>query len=274
MCRLRWFTNILLLYFIVFSFSIARIGAQSDTCFTLNNVTIKIAYPIYQSEKQKTILVLPGWNFSYDDICIKSNFCELAQKKGFILILPDMKKSVYQSTMFPETRSDWRIYKTRSWVIDTLIPFIQHHFNLLLKNQSNYLFGISTGGRGVALIAADEPDIFKAGAALSGDFDQTLIPNDNLMKGYYGSYQQFADRWKSIDNPVNLANKIKIPLYLAHGKNDNIVPYTQSVVFYEKLIKYNKQLKHQLLISNDSGHDYNFWSSQYENIFQFFENMK
>ncbi len=257
---------IIQLHFSVFIFS------QYDTSIIVTNTRIDIVYPV--DNYKGTILVLPGWNFPCDDICNKSNFCVLAKNKGYTLILPDMQKSVYASQLYPETRHDWRKYHTLQWVLDTLIPYLQKNYNLLLPHQKNYLFGISTGGRGVALIACYYKNrIFKAGAALSGDFDQTLMKNDNLMKGYYGSYEQFPFRWKGKDNPNRNSKLIHIPLYLAHGENDPVVPFTQSKIFFETLKK-TSHLPHQLNIIPSAKHDYTFWSSQYENIFLFFEKFK
>ncbi|MGC8824084.1 MAG: prolyl oligopeptidase family serine peptidase [Bacteroidales bacterium] len=219
---------------------------------------------------QKNILVLPGWNFPGDDICNKTDFCKQASREGFVLVMPDMQKSVYSSTIYPETRSDWLKNHTRGWITDSLIPFLQRNLKIFLPEQKNYLMGISTGGRGVALLACyDNANLFRAGAALSGDFDQTLMPDDNLMKGYYGSYQQYPQRWEEEDNPARNACRIRIPLFLAHGTEDKVVPATQTEVFYRALKKCSA-LPHQLHLVSGGRHDYSFWASQYADILFFF----
>jgi enterochelin esterase-like enzyme len=244
-------------------------SAQADTTVMISQTKVYIVFPsdIYTD---KNILVLPGWNFACEDVCLKSNFCSLATNEGFVLVMPDMQKSVYASQVYPETRPDWLKYHTRRWITDTLIPYFQQNFKIFLPNQKNYLLGISTGGRGVALLACyDSTHLFRAGAALSGDFDQTLTPNDNLMKGFYGNYQQFPLRWEGNDNPARNAFLIRIPLYLAHGTQDNIVPYSQSEVFYHELKKHSS-LPHQLHLIAGAKHDYVFWASQYSQILLFF----
>lgn len=244
------------------------IWSQTDTSIMITGTRVDILFPANYS--QKNILVLPGWNFPCDDICKKSDFCALAKSNGFVVVMPDMQKSVYASTIYPETRSDWKKYHTRAWITDTLIPYLQHNFKLFLPNQRNYLFGISTGGRGVALLACyDTAGIFRAGAALAGDFDQTLMPSDNLMKGYYGSYEQFPQRWEGTDNPLKNAFRIRIPLYLSHGTHDSVVPYSQTEVFYQALTKISS-LPHQLHPVAGGKHDYECWASQYQNIVFFF----
>ncbi len=257
----------LLLSFLFLLISVI-ISAQRDTIFYLSGTLVKIIYP--NTTIIGNILVLPGWNFSYNDICTKSSFCSIAIEKGFVLILPDMQKSIYQSDFYAETRLDWKKYKTNNWVTDTLIIYLQEKFELLRTNQKNYLFGISTGGRGTAIIAIKTGTLFKAAASLSGDFDQTIDTNDNLIKGYYGEYKDYRERWEMVDNPYYNADKIKISFYLAHGMKDRVVPYVQTERFYNKLKKIDANTKHVLRIDSIGGHDFNFWESNYEDVLGFF----
>lgn len=232
---------------------------------------VKTDYILSQGNNIGTILVLPGWNFSSDDICQKSNFCEKATASGFSLILPNMLKSVYSSQLYPETKTDWRGYPTLKWVTDTMIPWFQLNYKILLKGQNNFVFGISTGGRGVAMVLLYTDSIFKAGAALSGDYNQLKDISDNLMRGYYGEYSNFPERWKGFDNPFLNAGKLKAPLYLSHGKADKVVPYEQTLDFFNEIEKLHPSLGCKLDIDENGGHNYKFWSSKYDNSLEFFE---
>jgi S-formylglutathione hydrolase FrmB len=241
---------------------------KHDTTIDVNGRQTDILLP---SVKQTgTILVLPGWNFTRDDICQKSDFCMKAKQQGFVLVMPDMLKSVYATKLFPETRKEWFSYPQLPWIIDSLIPVLQKKFNLLQPGQNNFIFGISTGGRGVAMMAIYSQGIFIAGAALSGDYNQLEMSEDKLISGYYGEYLKFPDRWKGNDNPFYNAEKIKIPLFLAHGKADNVDPCIQTEEFYNKLETLHPDLEHKLVLVENAGHNYDFWSSQYDDVFKFF----
>jgi S-formylglutathione hydrolase FrmB len=244
-------------------------GKTTDTIIFIAGTKVEIIIP--EKQLKGTFLVLPGWNFQQNDICEKSNFCSFFSDKGYALILPNMLKSVYSSKLYNETRKDWLQYPTLPWLTDSLIPFIQKKYNLINNSQNNYLFGISTGGRGVAAVATHTGNLFKAGAALSGDYNQLLDLNDNLMRGYYGEYAKFSERWKGEDNPYLNANKIEIPLFLAHGKSDNIVPVQQTIEFYKELQRINPKLQHILNLKDSASHNYNFWGSEYPNVLEFFE---
>ena len=265
--------EILLCCFLIIQFyGYSQNTKSSDTSLTISNIRVDILFPDKPAEG--TIMVLPGWNFKCDDICKKSNFCELAKNENYVLIMPDMLKSVYQSKVFPETREDWKHYPTLTWVTDTLIPYVQKKFKLLLPGQNNFLFGISTGGRGVAMLALYTTNIFKAGASLSGDYNQLMDLEDNLMKGYYGPYEKFPERWSGKDNPEKNAEQLKIPLFLAHGKADNIVPCSQTIDFYNTISKLKPELGHKIVLNDTASHNYGFWQSEYSEALKFFKRHK
>jgi S-formylglutathione hydrolase FrmB len=246
-----------------------EIKLKKDTTFFVKKIAVDIQIP-QKHAITGTILMLPGWNFNRTDCCEKSKFCQKAKDSGYLLVMPEMAKSVYAPEYYKETRIDWRKYPTRTWLIDTLIPYLQSNFNILLNGENNFIYGISTGARGVALVALHSHDIFIAGAALSGDYDQTLMKSDNLMKGFYGSYEKFKGRWEGDENPLISAKKIIIPLFLGHGEKDTVVPVNQSKLFYKKLKEINPDTKSILSISKSSGHNYSFWDSQTEAVLKFF----
>jgi len=241
---------------------------KNDTTVVISGFPVDIALP--EKEAIGTILVLNGWNFSRDHCCKNCTFCKEAKAKGFRLIMPEMGLSVYSKIIYPETRTDWRKYPTRTWIIETMIPFMQKHFNLLMQNENNFLYGISTGSRGVALIALHTKNIFRAGAALSGDYDQTLMKNDNLMKGFYGNYDLFPDRWEGDENPFKNASKYTIPIYFGHGLKDQVVASEQTILFYKELKRVRPEIGFELHTDSLGGHNYKFWGSQTKAILEFF----
>ena len=235
---------------------------------------IKVLVKIAKNVKNKgTILVLPGWNFPPDDWCSKTTLCEKSTKQGYNLVFPDMGKSTYQTKVFPETRVEWRSTPTRKWLTDTLIPYLQKEFSLLIKKDRNFIVGLSTGARGVALVVLNLPKLFKGAAALSGDYNQSRIPYDNITTGYYGSYFKFKKRWDTTDNTVYRIKEFNTPIYLGHGKLDKVSPPEQTKLFYDSLVKYHPKLKVLLHMPN-AGHNYDYWESEVDKILEFFNDIK
>jgi S-formylglutathione hydrolase FrmB len=240
----------------------------TDTTFLINGREVTILYP-KNGAVNGTILCLPGWNFSRTDMCEKSNFCSTALDSGFVLVLPEMGRSIYASSIYNETRPDWKKYPQLKFITDTLIPQLNTDFSLLNAGDHNFIFGISTGGRGVGVLAAFTKTIFKAGAALSGDYNPPANATDNLMRGYYGELSKFKARWEK-DSPFLFSDSVTIPLYLAHGKNDNVVSCNETIAFFKKLTANNSAPKHRLSLNDTASHNYGYWQTETKTVIEFF----
>jgi S-formylglutathione hydrolase FrmB len=238
----------------------------NDTIITISGFEVEIRIP--KSEVRGDLLVLPGWGFSRTRWCNETELCTMALARGYRVILPEMGKSVYQAANYPETRKDWAVFPTRDWVNNNMIPALQKE-GLLTNEKPNYIMGLSTGARGVILICLDNPDLFNAAAALSGDLDQTLMREDNLMNGVYGKYSNFKERWEGNDNPTSRIKDWNTPLYLGHGKADHVVPVDQTKLFYRKLKEQKREIPVMLNLAN-AGHDFNYWGAEVKPILDFF----
>jgi pimeloyl-ACP methyl ester carboxylesterase len=201
-------------------------------------------------EVKGNIIVLPGWDFSRKDWCQKSSLCTQALARGYRLVLPEMARSVYSAEYYIETRTDWLRYPNKAWCTDSLVPALQQRYGILLPEQKNFILGLSTGGRGVALLCLALPELFTAAAAL---------------------YSKFPERWKGADNPVYQADKFQTPIYLGHGKRDGIVPFQQTILFYEALRKAKPELTVVLNTPEEAGHDYDYWDAEVVPMLDFFE---
>lgn len=231
--------------------------------------TIPVDVIICDSTCAKNILVLPGWNFSRKRWILETSLRNEAFKRGYNLILPEMTVTIYESQYYPQTTRKWAKTPGSEWMKTILIPEMQKQ-GLLLPNQFNAVMGLSTGGRGAVLIALYNIKIFKAAASLSGDFDQTRMPQDKLMTAVYGPYNQFKERWETIDNPYFMIPQWDIPLYLGHGTRDTVVPFNQTKIFYEALKK-SKPTLNIVFHSCACGHDFAYWDSEVVPVLEFFD---
>jgi hypothetical protein len=232
----------------------------------------KIPIDILQNDSffSGDILVLPGWNFKRNLWCDSTDFCIKALKKGYRLIMPEMGKSIYSSSFFPETRKDWKKYPNLIWVTDTLIPHLMLNYGIF-QTKNNFLLGLSTGARGSILLGIKTDTLFKKAACLSGDYNQLKMPKDNLITGYYGNYYKFKSRWENFDNPLMQFKKIKFDIYLGHGINDKVVSYKQTIELYDSLKKNKKEFKVILNTPNNKGHNFSYWGNETDNILNFYE---
>lgn len=214
------------------------------------------------------VLVLPGWNFSRTEWHTKTTILILARERRLRMVFPDMLKTLYESRYFPETRMKWGPTPGGQWIRTIFIPAMRE-YGIFREEGANYLLGLSTGGRGVALVSLDNPGLFRAGAALSGDFDQSAMKRDRLMAAVYGPYDRFAERWTSIDNPSARILEWRMPIYLGHGKRDAVVPFDQTVAFYKALTAARPGLPLTLSAPENAGHDFAYWQSELDKAFDF-----
>ncbi|HSV96551.1 MAG TPA: prolyl oligopeptidase family serine peptidase [Spirochaetota bacterium] len=214
------------------------------------------------------VLVLPGWNFSRREWHSKTTILLLARERGLRMVFPDMLKSLYESRYYPETLMKWGPSPGGRWIREVLIPGMRK-YGIFLEGGNNYLLGLSTGARGVALVSLENPGLFRAGAALSGDFDQAAMKRDRLMAAMYGPYDRFPERWTTVDNPLARISEWKMPIYLGHGKKDAVVPYGQTHMFYTVLRDAHPSLPVVLSAPENAAHDFSYWQSELEPAFSF-----
>lgn len=214
-----------------------------------------------------TILLLQGWNFPNTDWCENTSFCQRASEEGYVLVMPDMGKSIYHEKTYEATREDWHKFPTRKWLLETVCAQLKSDFNLFDPSQNNYVMGLSTGGRGALLIAEEHPEIFVAGASLSGDYDQSAFPDDNLYRGYFGTD---SSQWNPSENPIASIANWKVPMFIGHGSEDAIVA-PEHMFHLRDLVKAQPREMHfTFSLTNGAGHDYTYWASQVELILRFF----
>jgi len=236
-----------------------------DTTIRIGRYRVQMLIP--NGPIQGDVLLLPGWDFPTHYWSDSTTMCTSALHAGYRVIMPDMHRSVYATHYYPETRADMAAEPTRTWLTDTVIPLLKKQYGMF-TTPTNFIAGISTGGRGVALVCSHTGHLFKAGAALSGDFDQTLQPNDALMIYTYGAYATHTQRWKTIDNPLALVDSMHTPLFIAHGADDNIVLVLQSKYYYEKLVK--AQPASRLYIVPNRRHNFHLWKNAADSAWQYF----
>ena len=203
-----------------------------------------------------TVILLHGWDLSPLSWCDQTSFCNELLSMGYHVIIPDMGKSVYASQYYPETVKTMAMYPQLPFVLDTLLPFLQDSIHILNNSHNNFLIGYSMGARGALAIAENTENIFSRLVLISGEYDQTLIPEDNILTMYFGSYQQFPERWEGKDNLLRNIDKLNIPVLILHGQNDDVISAIQSDTLAKVLE--NKNKFYIKTIYNNYGHDFDF----------------
>ncbi len=255
-----------------------------DTSYFVNfnnhPVQVKILCPSKQIKG--VLLLLPGWNYPDLDWITKTSVAKTALNNQFALLLVEMGKSVYMDSFYPDMRKDYKNHPTRTWLFDSVLCPL-NKFGWFTKNSNSFALGLSTGARGAVILGLEHPDCFKGVAGLSGDYNPLLDKNDGLMVNCMGKYEKNVFRWIGTNNISLRANEFQTNIFLAHGTNDQIVPFSQSIDLLEKLLNIDVLISPQPKYSNEgvfignymihskskkirfvsvknANHDYQFWN--------------
>jgi len=109
------------------------------------------------------------------------------------------------------------MYET--YVIDQLIPLIDRRFRTKARRSQRAVLGVSMGGSGSMMLAAEHPDLFGAAATLSGAVDSNLPANGAVLSAspefqgaepdaIYGPRATQEIRWHG-HNPTDLADNLR-----------------------------------------------------------------
>jgi len=258
----------------------------SDTTYFVNYnnhpVQVKILCPSKQIKG--VLLLLPGWNYPDLDWITKTSVVKSALNNQFALLLVEMGKSVYMDSFYPDMRKDYKNHPTRTWLFDSVLCPL-NKFGWFSKNSNSFAMGLSTGARGAIILGLEHQECFKGVAGLSGDYNPLLDKNDGLMVNCLGKYENNAFRWSGTNNISLRANEFQTNIFLAHGTNDQIVPFNQSIDLLEKLPKidllssaehriysnegvfvsnytlnHSKSKKIRFVSVKNANHDYQFWN--------------
>ena len=221
---------------------------------------------INSMQEKAVIIFLNGYNFSILKALQMSNFIEKAEKRGYSIVIPEVKKTVYAKINYPETADFLSSQKKLNYFVDTLIgKFIDENY----KGRPIFIYGLSTGARGSLLIAEEAKDKIEAIALLSGDYDQTINVKDNLMVAAFGQYEQNNKRWQEIENPYFKLQQLMCSVYIYHSKADKIVPFEHSKQLNSKLIKL--KIENNFEVETNQSHDFESWNSKTDNILDYFD---
>ncbi len=256
------------------------------------SVPVQIYFPrnYEKGRTHRTIIALHNYNGSMKDWERTGLVSDYADRYSFVIVCPNMPETVYETKFYPETEKKWGKIPGGKWVGEVLVPYLRQAFGLAIEKRKTAIFGNAYAARGAMLVAATYPDLFGAAAGLSGSYDMPSQDKSRRFALVYGNHDRFRERWESDDNLMQLARNFRdIPVFLAHGEDDNDVHFDQSRLFAIRLLQFRKKtganpgaqaVKNdgtrlpytvELGIRKREFHDWSFWRSEVRNIMPFFD---
>jgi len=122
------------------------------------------------------------------------------------------------------------------------------------------IYGGSFGGYSAAMAPMLRPDLYKAGVAYVGVFDLNLNQEVGDVRRMFFGKAQLAqiygpdEQTRARMSPVNNVSKLKAPLLIVSGEEDQRCPPEQAYALEEQLKKHNKV--YELIVVKKEGHGF------------------
>jgi S-formylglutathione hydrolase FrmB len=156
-----------------------------------------------------------------------------AQAKGFqgIVVMPEAGRSYYTDAWIGGTRqgANWERYE-----LDEVVPQIESTFRIAPGRQNHAIGGLSMGGYGAVLLAAQLPSYFGTAVSMSGLLDlesdgaQYLVPNFSAFS-YKRTWGPFHGPYAQAHNPMKLLDNLedtRVYVSVGNGNPDLYVANT------------------------------------------------
>ncbi|HEY1406025.1 MAG TPA: alpha/beta hydrolase-fold protein [Spirochaetota bacterium] len=208
------------------------------------SVAVQIYFPegYKAGDAVRTLILLPSWGRNQTEWEKSSNVKRYANERKYILVCPDMGKTVYENDYYPETTVKWHELPGGKWIIKALVPWLRDEFSLCRSRELTGITGVGFGARGAILSAARYPEVFGFAGGISGTYDAESVPLSTPFVGVYGKYKENKERWASADNVIALVPNLKDTIvFMAHGKRERGSPIELSQIVLIKLAQLKKQ---------------------------------
>ncbi len=131
------------------------------------------------------------------------------------------------------------------------------------------VFGISYGGYAAMMVPIKAPSLVKCAVGYSGRYDLVARFSQGNIKGETKSInwlkQYMGDNMEKLaaESPVNLADKVKVPVFMAHGTKDETTELGQAERMRKALIEVGNAP--EWLLTKNEGHG--FYDSEHRKEF-------
>jgi acetyl esterase/lipase len=178
--------------------------------------------------------------------------------RGFAVLQPNYRGSTGYNWQFT-IEQEWDFIKMHEDVTDAVRTALKTG---LLDAKRIAIMGGSFGGYLALSGVTREPDLYRCAVSQVGVFDwaqmisdakynQYDTPRYAYLKRHLGDPKKAAEKFAAI-SPINFVNQVKVPVFVAHGKDDGNVSVVQSKRLIGQLKKFN--VPYESMLVSWEGH--------------------
>lgn len=230
-------------------------------------ITGYLTLPKRVGNKKLPMILLPhGGPFDVHDDWFFDTDSQFLASRGYAVLQVNFRGSSGRGLNFKEAGY-------REWggkIMNDLIDGVKWA-NALPDIDSNRVcvYGASFGGYAAMMLPVREPTMFKCAVGYSGRYDlagkylQDNVKGEEKITNYFIKTMGNDPVMLAQNSPINLADKIKIPVFLIHGGKDKTTEIKQAEIMRDALIKAGNPAEWMLV--GKEGHG--FYDSEYRKNF-------
>jgi len=224
-----------------------------------------LAIPAYLTKppgrvgKGLPLIVMPhGGPFARDKWAYDS-WAQFLANRGYVVLQPNFRGSTGFGKAFVEAASGQYGRKMQDDLDDGARWLAAQG---LIDPKRVCIMGASYGGYAAMWAAARNPEIYRCAISFAGISEvRTMLrydPSTGIARRYYKDWRDRVRGGEGFDlgavSPVNRAAAIRVPLLIAHGEDDHIVPVAQSRNMHEALRR--AKIEHEFVLYPGEGHGF------------------
>ncbi|WMW81121.1 S9 family peptidase [Undibacterium cyanobacteriorum] len=232
--------------------------------FTLTGYLTAPANP---SHKPLPLVLLPhGGPFGVQDTWSFDSDAQFLASRGYAVLQVNFRGSNGRGVAF----RDAGMRQFGGKMIDDLIDGVKWASTQAeIDGKRVCVFGASYGGYAAMMVPVKAPNLVKCAIGyaglydLAGRYDQEGIKGETRMLNWLNIFMG-SDLQKLVaESPINLADKVKVPVFLVHGNKDKRTELAQAEVMREALRKAGNEP--QWMMVKNEGHG--FYDSEHRKEF-------
>ena len=215
--------------------------------------------PEFDGSKALPLVMMPHGGPQVRNSLNYSDLTQYVATRGYIVFKPNFRgSSGYGKAFEEEGYREWG-GKMQEDLEDAVAFLVKEG---LVRKGKVCIVGASYGGYAALMGTVKTPDMYACAASINGvshlpeqiEYDLDKFDSEKLItfiKKSVGDPNIDADMLQA-RSPALHADKIKTPILLIHGDEDERVPYEQSELMYKALKKHNKEV--EFITLEETGH--------------------